>query len=160
MTSKELAVEKPKNAHRGNPAASDVNVRKRTKAREFALQFLYMLDIRGDEILGDEDAFFAEQTDDAEIISFAGDLVRGVAEQRETIDAAIEESTQNWELCRIATVDRNILREAIYELLFRPDIPPKVSINEAIELGKKYSTSNSGGFVNGILDRIKRDHSL
>ena len=155
MIPKELIVERPR-----NNASSDASIRKRTKAREYALQFLYMLDIRGSEIMGEETSFFAEQTDDEDIISFARDLVEGVKEHREKIDATIEESTQNWELGRIATVDRNILREAIYELLFRPDIPPKVSINEAIELGKKFSTSNSGGFINGILDRIKRDNNL
>ena len=155
MIPKELIVERPSNS-----ASSEASIRKRTKAREYALQFLYMLDIRGDEILGEETAFFAEQSDDEDIIGFAKDLVQGVTMNKEKIDATIEESTQNWELGRIATVDRNILREAIYELLFRPDIPPKVSINEAIELGKKFSTSNSGGFINGILDRIKRDHDL
>ena len=143
-----------------NNATTEASVRKRTKARELALQFLYMLDIRGMDILGEERDFFAEETGDADIVSFAADIVRGVAEARDKIDAAIEESTQNWELGRIATVDRNILREAIFELLYRPEIPPKVSINEAIELGKKFSTSNSGGFINGILDRIKRDHEL
>ena len=143
-----------------NNAHAEVGIRKRTKARELALQFLYMLDIRGMEILGEERDFFAEETDDSDVISFAADLVRGVAKTRDEIDTAIEESTQNWELGRIATVDRNILREAIFELLYRPDIPPKVSINEAIELGKKFSTSNSGGFINGILDRIKRDNEL
>jgi len=155
MIPKELIVEKPTKS-----VSAEASIRKRTKAREYALQFLYMLDIRGDEIQGEEKAFFAEQTDDQDVISFASDLVQGVILRSETIDKTIEKSTQNWELGRIATVDRNILREAIYELLYRPDIPPKVSINEAIELGKKYSTSNSGGFINGILDRIKRDHNL
>ena len=155
MTPKELIVDKPRNS-----GSSENNTRKRTKAREFALQFLYMLDIRGDEILGGEVEFFEGQTDDEDIILFSKDLVHGVVERIQSIDATIEKSTQNWELGRIATVDRNILRQAIYELLFRSDIPPKVSINEAIELGKKYSTSNSGGFINGILDRIKRDNNL
>jgi transcription antitermination factor NusB len=155
MIPKELIVDRPR-----NNASTEASIRKRTKAREYALQFLYMLDIRGHEILGEETSFFAEQTDDEDIISFASDLVAGVTEHKDKIDATIEESTQNWELGRIATVDRNILREAIYELLYRPDIPPKVSINEAIELGKKFSTSNSGGFINGILDRIKRDNNL
>ena len=143
-----------------NENMSDANIRKRTKAREYALQFLYMLDIRAHDIEGEEEIFFAEQTDDADVISFAVSLVRGVADNREVIDQSIESSAQNWELGRIATVDRNILRQAIYELLCREDIPPKLTINEAIELGKKYSTSNSGGFINGILDRIKRDNNL
>ena len=138
----------------------EINVRKRTQARELSLQFLYMLDIRGAELEGGEHTFLVEQSDDADVIAFADSLISGVVSHRERIDASIEESAQNWELGRIATVDRNILRQAIFELLYRPDIPPKVSINEAIELGKKYSTSNSGGFINGILDRIKRDNGL
>ncbi len=155
MIPKELIVDNPNNS-----TSTDAGIRKRTKAREFALQFLYMMDIRSDEILGEESTFFAEQSDDEDVIVFAQELVQGVAINMAVIDATIEKSTQNWELGRIATVDRNILRQAIYELLYRSDIPPKVSINEAIELGKKFSTSNSGGFINGILDRIKRDNNL
>ena len=155
MIPKELIVDTPNNS-----TSTDAGIRKRPKAREFALQFLYMMDIRSDEILGEESTFFAEQSDDEDVIVFAQELVQGVAINMAVIDATIEKSTQNWELGRIATVDRNILRQAIYELLYRSDIPPKVSINEAIELGKKFSTSNSGGFINGILDRIKRDNNL
>ncbi len=155
MTRKEPAVEKPKNSN-----APDTGIRKRTKARELSLQYLYMFDIRGEDITEGEKIFFDEQTDDEEIILFAQSLVQGVQSNRGEIDSAIEEAAQNWELGRIATVDRNILRQAIYEILHRDDIPPKVSINEAIELGKKFSTANSGGFINGILDRIKRDNEL
>lgn len=155
MIPRELIVDNPNNS-----PSTEAGIRKRTKARECALQFLYMMDIRSDDIIGEETAFFAEQSDDEDVIAFANELVQGVAINMATIDATIEKSTQNWELGRIATVDRNILRQAIYELLYRSDIPPKVSINEAIELGKKFSTSNSGGFINGILDRIKRDNNL
>jgi len=155
MIPRELIVDNPNNS----PSA-DASIRKRTKAREFALQFLYMMDIRSDDIVGEETTFFAEQSDDDDVLVFARELVQGVALNMAAIDETIEKSTQNWELGRIATVDRNILRQAIYELLYRSDIPPKVSINEAIELGKKFSTSNSGGFINGILDRIKRDNNL
>ena len=73
------------------------------------------------------------------------------------MDARIKACSQNWDFLRIAVVDRNILRLAIYEMFFRPDIPPVVSINEAIELAKKFSTEESGAFVNGILDRVKLD---
>jgi len=138
----------------------DNNVRKRTQARELSFQFLYMLDIRGGDCGDEIDSFLAEQSDDPDIIEFAGSLIRGVIANSEQINSTIESSAQNWELGRIATVDRNIMRQAIFELLFRQDIPPKVSINEAIELGKRFSTANSGGFINGILDRVKRDNSL
>jgi len=140
--------------------SKDTSVRKRTKARELSFQFLYMMDVSGDDCLEDLDSFLAEQSDDNDVIEFSKSLIEGVVDKKEDIDKTIEKSAQNWELCRIATVDRNIMRQAIYELLFREDIPPKVSINEAIELGKKFSTANSGGFINGILDRIKRDNSL
>ena len=81
-------------------------------------------------------------------------LVRGVAEHRRQIDDAIEGVSSNWRLDRMARVDRNVLRLAAYELLHRPDVPVKVAINEAIELGKKYGSESSGAFINGVLDRI------
>jgi transcription antitermination factor NusB len=82
-------------------------------------------------------------------------LVRGVTAERDEIDAKISSVAQNWDITRMAVIDRNVLRMASYELLYRDEIPPKVSINEAIELGKRFSTKNSGAFINGILDRIK-----
>lgn len=86
---------------------------------------------------------------------FAEPLIRGVLDHRETIDEKIRLTVRNWELHRIAAVDRNILRLAIFEMLHRPDIPPVVSINEAVDIAKKFSTEESGKFVNGILDRIR-----
>lgn len=154
MTHSELGNNNDENQHREN------SVRKRTHARMLSFQFLYMMDIRHKDCENETDSFLQEQTDDSDIMEFAKSLIQGVVSHQEEIDAAIEKSAQNWELCRIATVDRNIMRQAIFELLYRDDIPPKVSINEAIELGKKFSTANSGGFINGILDRIKRDNEL
>jgi len=144
--------------HGGKPKEN--SVRKRTQARVLSFQFLYMMDIRGKDCADEVDLFLAEQSDDPDVIEFAKALIQGVLLHQSDIDSTIETSAQNWELSRIATVDRNIMRQAIFELLYREDIPPKVSINEAIELGKKFSTANSGGFINGILDRIKRDHQL
>ncbi len=138
----------------------DNTIRKRTQAREISFQFLYMLDIRGNDCCNEMNSYIVEQTDDEDIIEFSRSLIQGVVDNQEKIDKTIQSSAQNWELNRIATVDRNIMRQAIFELLFRPDIPPKVSINEAIELGKRFSTANSGGFINGILDRVKRDNDL
>jgi N utilization substance protein B len=83
--------------------------------------------------------------------------VQGTLAQRDAIDLRLKGVTRNWDLKRMAVIDRNVLRMAVYELTSCPDIPPKVTINEAIELGKKFSTANSGGFVNGILDRIRLD---
>ena len=130
-------------------------MKKRSRARELALQFLYQLDLRGPEFLGEAAAFLRDEEPDKGTREFALHLVRGAAERRHEIDGVIRSVAQNWDIERMAVVDRNVLRMATYELLFCRDIPPKVSINEAIELGKRFSTQNSGGFINGVLDKIK-----
>lgn len=132
-------------------------MRRRTKAREIALQFLYQLDMRGESVLADLGEFLRESTKDREVQEFALRLVTGTKELRPELDVTLGKVARNWDLRRMATIDRNVLRMAIFELLYCDDIPPKVSINEAIELGKKYSTANSGAFVNGILDRVKSE---
>ncbi len=88
---------------------------------------------------------------------FAEKIVLGVLEHRREIDRLIERYSENWRLDRISTIDRNILRMAIFELLHCEDIPPKVTLNEAIDLGKRYGTEDSGSFINGILDRIQKE---
>jgi transcription antitermination factor NusB len=135
-------------------------MRKRTKAREFALQLLYQIDITGDDCDKSIAGFWeanAEDDIEEEVKSFTSELVRGVAASRVDIDAKISAYAANWQLERMAYVDRNILRIGCYELLFRADVPPKVSINEAVELAKKYSTQEAAKFVNGILDKIKTE---
>ena len=87
--------------------------------------------------------------------AFAEPLIQGALQHRNEVDAVIRKHARNWELHRIAVVDRNILRLAIYEMLYREDIPPVVSINEAVDIAKKFSTQDSGKFVNGILDQVK-----
>lgn len=91
------------------------------------------------------------------IRAFADQLIRGVLQHKEECDKIIAQHLKNWDLNRINLIDRNILRLAIYEMLYREDIPPVVSINEAIEIAKKFSTEESGKFVNGILDKVKAD---
>jgi len=130
-------------------------MKKRTRARELALQFLYQVDLRGRELLPEAKDFFRLEEEDRTSREFAAQLVEGVIEHAETIDTVIREVAENWEIARMAVIDRNVLRMATYELLHCPDIPPKVAINEAIELGKRFSTQNSGKFINGILDKIK-----
>ena len=130
-------------------------MRRRTRARELAIQFLYQLDLRGEEVMEDLPAFLESTTKDREVMEFALRLVIGTKELRPEIDETLTKVARNWKLRRMATLDRNILRMAIFELLYCDDIPPKVSINEAIDLGKKFSTANSGAFINGILDRVK-----
>jgi transcription antitermination factor NusB len=129
-------------------------VKKRTRARELALQFLYQIDLRGDELLAEAREFLRGEERDGETSKFALRLVQGVIENKVEIDRTIQGVAQNWQISRMAVVDRNVLRLATYELLQCQDIPPKVAINEAIELGKRYSTQNSGAFINGILDKI------
>ena len=131
-------------------------MRKRTRARELALQLLYQIDVRGDEIVEDVDDMLARSGKSEDTFEFARELVLGTVEHRPDYDRRIAEVAEHWDISRMAAVDRNILRLAVHEMLVRDDIPEKVSINEAIELGKKYSTENSGAFINGILDRIRR----
>ena len=136
-------------------------MRKRTRGRERALQLLYMVDARGDEaLLGVDDFLAQEAPDETEAHEFARQLLSGTLDNQEEIDKAISGAAQNWNLRRMALVDRNVLRMAIYEMLFLKDIPAKVSINEAIEMGKRFSTQQSGAFINGILDRIRRERNL
>jgi N utilization substance protein B len=131
---------------------------KRRLARELAVQFLYQFDLSGGSVEEALPLFWETQSDVGEMgRTFAEELVHGVIERRAEIDEKIAKYTENWDLPRIAAVDRNILRLAMYEMLFRDDIPPVVSINEAVDIAKKFSTGESGAFVNGILDRLKAD---
>jgi len=130
-------------------------LRKRTRARELALQALYQLDLRGAEVLGDIERFLSEREAEPEVRAFARLLIDGCWQHLAELDAAIAAVAENWDIRRMAVVDRNVLRLASFELLFLDDVPPKVSINEAIDLAKRFSTADSGAFVNGILDRIR-----
>lgn len=119
------------------------------------MQALYQLEIRGDDKYAELDMFFKQQ-DDAipEVLEFAASLVNGCRSQKKEIEEKIVSISEHWNLHRMAIIDRCILQLSVYELLYRDDIPPKVSINEAIDLAKKFSTEKSGPFVNGILDKI------
>ena len=153
---------------------------KRREARERAVQFLFQHDLNPPENLdgafnefwdNQRAAAIAEEKGpatwgqpvelppptaaEAEVRLFADPLIRGALEHRAAIDDQIRTHAKNWDFHRIAAVDRNIMRLAIYEMLFREDIPPIVSINEAVDIAKKFSTQDSGKFVNGILDKVK-----
>jgi len=133
-------------------------MRKRTKAREYVLQMLYQVDITQglwQEILENFCASPDRQDLSGELKDFSAELLGGVVEHLQEIDKKISKYAANWQLERMAFVDRNIMRLGCFELLFRADIPPKVAINEAVELAKKYSGLESGKFVNAILDQIK-----
>ena len=128
---------------------------KRRKAREFALMMLYELEFRPGEADRLLKGFWLEHPAAPEVQSFAESLVRGTLEHGAEIDRQVAGHATHWSLVRIAPVERNILRLAAYELLYRHDIPEKVAINEAIELAKLYGSEESGAFVNGILDQIR-----
>lgn len=129
----------------------------RREARELALQMLYALDANPATGLRETlQTFREEQTGTSERTrEFAEGIVRGVQEQRQEIDAAIRACSKNWSLTRMPRVDLNIMRMAAYELMFRQDIPRKVSINEAIEIARRFGDKDSPAFVNGILDEIQ-----
>lgn len=131
-------------------------MRKRTRARELAMQFLYAVDIKKTAAEAELEAYFSEQNEEPQVKDFCRRLVSGTLSNIERIDSLITKYADNWELERMAVVDRNIMRLGAYELLYETNIPPKVSINEAVELAKKYGDSDSGKFVNGILDRINK----
>lgn len=127
---------------------------KRTRARELAMQGLYQLDAQGPELLERLGEFFVENESDDFVRKLALDWSRGVWENLARCDELIVASTIRWGLSRLSFVDKSILRLSVYQLKFCPDIPPKVVINEAIELAKKFSTAQSPAFVNGVLDAV------
>lgn len=154
-------------------------MRKRREAREKAVQFLFQHDLNPPEDIGAAIHQFFENSrlnaflegkgptwgekvelpppseEDLATRLFAEGLIRGVLENRVRIDEMLRKQAHNWDMHRMAVVDRNVMRLAIYEMLCRDDIPPVVSINEAVDIAKKFSTADSGKFVNGILDKVK-----
>ena len=131
---------------------------KRTRARELAIQGLYQLDVQGPDLLERLGPFFIEADCDDFVRKLAKDWTTGTWENLALCDEIIDASTIKWQFKRLSPVDKGILRLAVYQLKFCPDIPPKVVINEAIELAKKYSTEKSSSFVNGVLDAVLKKH--
>lgn len=129
----------------------------RRKARELALQMLFETDFNKDR-KAPPTSFWAENKALPQVRSFTELLVQGVIRHLPEIDKMIEKYARHWSPERMAVIDRNILRFSIFELLFLKEIPPKVTINEAIEIAKKYGNEDSGAFVNGILDHIHQDY--
>lgn len=131
-------------------------MRKRSKAREYALKILYAVDISKDECRKIAANFWEENEANDDIRVYAQKLVDGTCLRIADIDKLITKYTDNWRLDRMAVIDRNIIRMASFELLFIDEIPPKVAINEAVELAKKFGDEESGRFVNGVLDKINK----
>lgn len=130
-------------------------MRKRSRARTIALQALYQWQLLGEEACPDLHAFCRSESHDPSVVEYAVQLVDGCRARREALDEAIRAATEHWDLERMALIDLTVLRMAAFELLFREDIPPKVAINEAIELGKKFGGEDSGTFINGVLDKVR-----
>ncbi|MBU1147763.1 MAG: transcription antitermination factor NusB [Candidatus Omnitrophica bacterium] len=131
-------------------------MRKRTLARECALKILYRIEISKDSVKDSMKDFWSVEKVDKEVKDFANSIVDGACENLSGIDKLISKYADNWDIKRMAVIDKNILRMGIYEMLHREDIPQKVSINEAIELAKRYGDVDSGKFVNGILDKVRK----
>jgi N utilization substance protein B len=131
---------------------------KRRKAREYALQLLFQTDFTQGKLNSkDIKEFWSEKKEAKDVKDFTEDLVRGTLGRLNEIDNIIETVTENWLLKRMSAVDRNILRFAAYEILYRKDIPSAVTINEAIEIAKKYSSTEAAPFLNGVLDRLAKE---
>jgi N utilization substance protein B len=154
-------------------------MRKRREARERAVQFLFQYDLNPPEdVEASLNQFWDTQrtsafqdlqgptwgervqvppptVEESATRIFGDTLIRGVLEHLATIDEVIRKHAKNWDMHRMAIVDRNVMRLAVYEMMYRDDIPPVVSINEAVDVAKKFSTADSGKFVNGILDKVK-----
>ena len=142
-------------------------MRNRTQAREYALQMLYQLDLRSATPQSGRDSatyqqiqqeFWEENAAPEDVKAFADQLFIGTAQHLAEIDPLIAGYANNWELKRMAVIDRNILRLGAYELLHVADVPPKVCINEAIELAKRFGDAESSKFINGILDTVHKTH--
>jgi N utilization substance protein B len=132
-------------------------MRKRTQSRECALKILYQAELTRRDIHLAAEKFWSEfEMIDEHVQDFSNRLTSGVEQNLPLIDAKISKHATNWQLKRMAVIDRNVIRIGVFELVYTSDIPPKVTINEAVELAKKYGDLESSKFVNGILDKIHK----
>ena len=131
---------------------------RRRKARELALRMLYQFETNGNDPELALAAYCESFPYQEDVIRYTKSLLAGVKEEKEKIDAYVVHACDNWRLDRITYVDKGIMRLGVYEMIFSPDVPPKVAIDEAIELAKKYGSEDSREFINGVLDKVMRDH--
>ncbi len=127
----------------------------RRQARELAMQALFYMDMQNDLSLQTLECFCENFRPPKKTQPFFLTLVKGVLETRPQVDGIIERFSKNWKIRRMSCVDRNVMRVAVYELAYCDDIPPKVTINEAVDIGKKFGSEESGAFINGIMDSIR-----
>jgi len=133
---------------------NEERMRQRRKAREVALKVLYELDVLNIDVREAIELFWSNFDAPEEAKTFSSLLIEGTWHNKKEIDKLISSCSEHWSLERMSRVDKNILRMAVYELIHCQDIPPKVTLNEAIDLGKTYGSENSGAFINGVLDAI------
>ena len=131
---------------------------RRRKSRELALKMLYQMEVNGDDAEAALRKFCEIFPYQKDIVDYSLLLLNGIKKEQQRLDRYIEKASEHWKLSRFTYVDKNILRIGAYEMLFSPDVPPKVAIDEAIELGKKFGSEDSKDFINGILDRVLREH--
>ena len=129
-------------------------MRKRTKARECVLQMLYQMDMANDPIDKVMNQYWQNKQRTDVVMAFANEIVKGTYEHLSEIDKIISSYSENWKLSEMPIIDRNIIRLAVYEIMFMDDIHPAVTIDEAIDLANRFSTPTSGKFINGVLDKI------
>jgi N utilization substance protein B len=129
----------------------------RHESRMWAVQFIFQRDFNQGDMVEALDDFWRERKAGPALRTFAEELIKGVEAHKIELDTLIQTYAQHWNVARMGAVDRNVMRVALYEMLHRDDIPPVVSINEAVELAKELSGDESGKFVNGILDRASKD---
>lgn len=152
-------------SHEASSPQPPTSFKYRSKAREIAMQFLYQMDLLGRDIIKDfpkfllhrmaaEDIKQIAEVERTAMVQYAQKLIDACFGAWKDLDECISQATPNWSLPRMTTVDRNILRIATYELLYQPEIPAPIILNDAIELGKQFSTADSGRFINGVLNKI------
>jgi len=130
----------------------------RRYSRELVIQFLYLTEMNEGEVENQLKAFWENNSCKEEgVQSFTEDILKDIFDHKEEIDARLEKYSDNWTLSRMAVIDRNLLRMAASELMYSKTVPPKVAIDEAVEIAKKYGTADSPNFINGVLDRILKE---
>ena len=130
---------------------------KRRLSRELAIQFLYLTEMNEGEVQSQLKLFWETHPAPEDVRAFTDDILAGIFDHKEELDARIEKFSENWTLCRMAVIDRNLLRMAASEILYSKTVPPKVAIDEAVEIAKRFGTEDSPNFVNGILDRFLKE---
>ena len=129
----------------------------RRLSRELVIQFLYLSEMNEGELDTQLKSFWESNSCQEDVRSFTEDILSDIFDHKKEIDARLEKYSDNWTLSRMAVIDRNLLRMAASELMYSKTVPPKVAIDEAVEIAKKFGTEDSSNFINGILDRILKE---